>query len=320
MTHPRPGADARGLLALVAGAAMIGLAPLWVRWSEVGPVATAFYRLALALPFLAAWARAERRPAPSTSPPLSSPTPTPIPTSASASASLESRRHLLTWAAAGGVMFGIDLGAWHLSIRYTSVANATLLANFAPIFVTLGAWICLREPTHRRFFAGMGLAFAGAWLLTGARPGADPTRLHGDLLGLVTALFYGGYQLCVARLRRSLSAGQVLWWCSLAATPVLAVMAALFHEPFLPATTQGWIILAGLALTAQLLGQGLITYGFAHLPAGLSSLTLLVQPLVAVIAAWLVFHEALSLPQALGGVILVAGILLARRPGKAREP
>src|SRR4030095_2699412 len=51
----------RGMAALVAGAICIGFAPIWVRWSEVGPVATAFHRLAFALPVLALWALTETR-------------------------------------------------------------------------------------------------------------------------------------------------------------------------------------------------------------------------------------------------------------------
>lgn len=289
-----PPADLRGLLALLTGAACIGFAPIWVRWSEVGPVATAFYRVALALPFLALWSWSERPPA----------TP-PVPAG---------RDPLAPWAIAGGACFALDLAAWHLSIRYTTVANATLLANFAPIIVTLGAWLFLHERVARRFFLGMAIAFAGAWLLTGASFGADPQRLRGDLLGLLTALFYGGYQLCVARLRRVLGPGRVLWTSSLVSTPLLALMALAAGESLWPDTARGWWILAGLALTAQVLGQGLITYGFAHLPAGLSSLTLLLQPLVAVVTGWLLLGEVMSPGQVVGGIVLVLGLQVARRP------
>jgi drug/metabolite transporter (DMT)-like permease len=294
-------AGSRGLLALLLGAACIGIAPVWVRWSEVGAVATAFHRLLLALPFLVFWAA--REPA------------TPgHPTSVHRSSALRPPPGLLlAWAAAGGVCFGLDLAAWHLSIRLTTVANATLLANFAPIFVTLGAWIFLRERAQPRFFAGMAVALAGAWLLTGASLRGDPTRLRGDALALVTAVFYGGYQLCVARLRRDLGTGRILLWTSLVCTPVLGLIALALGETIWPPTPRAWLVLVGLALTAQILGQGLITYGFAHLPAGYSSLTLLLQPLVATAAGWALFGEAFTPLQATGAAILLTGILLARR-------
>ncbi|MBX3744784.1 MAG: DMT family transporter [Verrucomicrobiae bacterium] len=283
--------DVRGWAALIGGAVCIGFAPIWVRWSEVGPIATAFHRVALALPLLVLWAARERsRPA----------------------ATRHSNPRRPGWAFAAGAFFAIDMAAWHLSIRYTSVANSTLLANLAPIFVTLGAWIFLRERVGRRFTAGMILALLGAWCLTGASLQTDPNRLRGDLWGLATALFYGGYQLCVARLRRDTAAGRVLFWSSLVSAPLLGIIAWSLGETMLPASPRGWLVLLGLALTAQVFGQGLITYGFAHLPASLSSLVLLLQPLVATLAAWMLLGERLGIAQLLGGAILLAGIQVAR--------
>jgi drug/metabolite transporter (DMT)-like permease len=90
-------------------------------------------------------------------------------------------------------------------------------------------------------------------------------------------------------------------------------MAWSLQERLLPGSAQGWLVLLGLAFTAQILGQGLITYGFAHLPAGYSSLTLLLQPLVAAASAWMLLSERLSASQAVGGCILLTGIFLARQ-------
>ena len=306
MNLPPASPNPRGLAALLAGAACIGFAPIWVRWSEVGPVATAFHRLLLALPFLAVWVARERLPA-------------------VASVDGHAPRAgipggLGPWIAGAGIGFALDLTAWHLSIRHTTVADATLLTNLAPIFVTLGAWLVLGERAGARFFAGMGVALAGAWLLTGASLRADPGRLRGDLYGLATAFFYGCYQLCVARLRRSLPAGRVLLFSSLVSTPVLALLARSAGEDLWPSTSRGWLILVGLAFTAQVLGQGLITYGFAHLPAGYSSLTLLFQPLVATGAGWVLLGEPLGAGQAAGGVILLLGLFVARQDAGSAGP
>lgn len=282
------GMEARGLAALLLGATLIGFAPIWVRWSDVGSASIAFWRLVFALPILGVWAARERH---------------------DPSQSVE---HPWRWILAAGVCFALDLSAWHLSVRMTTVANATLLGNLAPIFVTIGAWILLSERVGSSFLVGMIVALGGAWLLTGAAPGSDPTRLRGDLYGVATALFYGAYQLCVARLRRTMGTGRLLFGSSLASAPVLALIAVAFDERFLPETGRGWWILIGLALTAHVLGQGLITYGFAHLPAGLSSLTLLMQPLVATLAGWWLFHETLGPLQLAGGLMLLTGLYLAR--------
>lgn len=289
--------ESRALAALILGAVCIGFAPLWVRWSETGPVATAFHRLLLALPALALWAARERG--------------TP-------------RAHWSgadrAWVAAAGAFFALDLAAWHLSIRFTTVANATLLANFAPVFVTLGAWVFLKEKANPRFAIGMGFSLGGAWLLTGASLMTNPSHVKGDILGLITAAFYGGYQLCVARLRRHHSPGQILFLSSLACIPLLWAFALGLGERILPVSKNGWLVLLGLAITAQVFGQGLITYGFAHLPASYSSLTLLVQPFVAAVAAWGLLSEAMNARQILGGVVLLAGLVLARHTPHPNRP
>lgn len=281
--------ESKGLAALLLGAVCIGFAPLWVRWSEIGPVATAFHRVLLALPALSLWALRERH-------------------ASSVTWSAADRR----WTVAAGTFFALDLATWHLSIRFTSIANATLLANFAPIFVSLGAWLFLRETVSIRFALGMILALGGAWLLTNASLATDANHVKGDVLGLITAAFYGAYQLSVARLRRRHPSGRVLFFSSLTCVPVLGLIAWSLQERLLPSSIQGWLVLVGLALTAQVFGQGLITYGFAHLPAGYSSLTLLLQPLVAAAAAWMLLGEILSARQVLGGCILLTGIFLAR--------
>jgi drug/metabolite transporter (DMT)-like permease len=292
-----PQRETRGVLALLAGATCIGFAPLWVRWSEVGPAATALHRLVLALPCLFLWAARERHSTPH-----------------------GLTRRDLVWVVAAGAWFAVDLAAWHLSIRFTTVANATLLGNFAPIFVTLGAWILLGERAGGSFFAGMLLAFLGAWGLTGATVTSDSQRLRGDALGLATAVFYGAYQLCVARLRRSHGPGRILLGSSLVSIPLLGLIAWASGEVILPGSLRGWAVLLGLALTAQVLGQGLITVGFAHLPAGYASLMLLLQPVVATLAGWIVLGERLGPRETLGGALLLTGLAIARRRPERTEP
>jgi drug/metabolite transporter (DMT)-like permease len=81
----------------------------------------------------------------------------------------------------------------------------------------------------------------------------------------------------------------------------------------LPVTTQGWATLAGLALVSHAAGQGLIAYALAHLPAAFSSVSLLFQPVMAAAFAWLLLSEGLAPLQVAGGVVVLAGIYLARR-------
>ena len=107
------------LVALVAGAVGIACTPIFVRLSEVGPTATAFWRLALALPFLWLWTEVGNR------------------RETAPARRLSAHRTLLALTLAG-VFFAGDLALWHWSIGFTSVANSTLLVNLAPVFVARG--------------------------------------------------------------------------------------------------------------------------------------------------------------------------------------
>jgi len=268
----------------------IAFAPLFVRWSEVGPSATAFYRLLLALPFLAVWR-------------VGSP----------AVGARPSGVFGLGTLALPGLFFAGDLALWHWSIGYTSVANATLFANFAPLFVTLGARLMFGERITSGFLVALGLALVGAVLVVGSSFQLTRRQVLGDGLGLATAVFYAGYLLSVKQARRSHSTWAVMVGSSLSACPVLLMLAVVSGEVLVPLGWVGWGTLLGLALVSQVGGQGLIAYAFAHLPASFSSVSLLAQPVVAAFWAWGLLGEALQPLQALGGAVVLGGIALASR-------
>jgi drug/metabolite transporter (DMT)-like permease len=277
--------------ALITGAMTIGVAPILVRLSEVGPSATAFWRLALATPMFWLWMS------------LEGPRPTPRQPS-------RTDYILLTVA---GLFYAGDISVWHWSITFTSVANATLLTNFAPIFVTLGAWLLWRQRFRRIFFVGLVLALLGAAMLVGASFRGGGQNFLGDVLGLVSAIFYGGYILTIKQLRSRFSTPTIMTWGGIVSSIAVLIIAVLSGEQLLAFTLLGWAMLFGLALISQVGGQGLIAYALAHLPAPFSSVTLLLQPVVAAFLAWLILDEVLGPWQALGGVIVLVGIWLARR-------
>ncbi|MHC4163629.1 MAG: EamA family transporter, partial [Planctomycetota bacterium] len=121
------------------------------------------------------------------------------------------------------------------------------------------------------------------------------------------------YILAVGRLREEFSTATILAWSATSSALLLWPVCAALGEPFLPATATGWAVLVGLALVSHVGGQGLIAYALAHLPAAFSSVTLLVQPAMATLLAWVFFDERLGAWQAAGAVVIVVGILLARR-------
>jgi drug/metabolite transporter (DMT)-like permease len=222
-------------------------------------------------------------------------------------------REQFIWLILSGFLFAADLAVWHWSITYTSVANATLFGNFAPIFVTVAAWFFLGERITGQFILGMTLAMGGAFLLMRSSLNFGAERLLGDLLGIITAIFYSGYIIAVKVLRRSMSTPLLMGYSSLITCIALLGMTLLAGEALIPSTLSGWLTLLALAWVSQVAGQGLIAYALAYLPASFSSVSLLVQPMAAAILAWLILDEALTWWQGLGGLVVLAGIGLARR-------
>jgi len=278
----------KGFTAIVIGAIAIAFAPIFVRLSDTGLVATAFYRVALALPvFWLAVAVGGRQPS------AGSP-----------------RLGILALA---GVFFALDMAAWHWSIGLTTVANATLLANFAPFVVALGAHLFLKEALNRRLLGILVFSIFGAALLIGPNLSFSKERLVGDLMGLLTAVFYGAYQLTVRYLRRSTTPLMIMAWSGIPACLVLLAISLASGESMVPGSAKVWWVLIGLALISHVAGQGMIAYGFGHLPATIASISLLIQPLVATVVAWKLFQETLSLQQLIGAAIMLSGIYFANR-------
>lgn len=293
-----PSAEHAALAALFLGAVAIGLSPIFVRLSELGPTATAFWRLGLALPAFFVWLAVDWRTDAETAP--RSPT--------------TGDWWLMVVA---GLFFAGDLAFWHWSIMLTSVANATLFANFAPIFVTLGAFLLLGERFRPAFLGALALAIAGAAVLMGDSLSISRQHLLGDAFAIVTAMFYGAYMLAVARLRVVFSTAVIMTWSGVVTTAALYPVALVSGEGLVAPTLWGWVILLALALVSHAGGQSLIAYAFAHLSVAFSSVALLLQPVAAAVFAWVILSEPVGLRQAFGGAVVLIAVWLARRASKA---
>lgn len=304
MTTKPPTLAARlALPALIAGAIGISFSPIFARISELGPTATAFHRVLLAAPLLMMFlAYSDQRTNPT------KPQPRRI-----------GRREFWLLIAAGAA-FAADLGFWHWSIQLTSVANSTLLANLTPIFVTLAAWLIFRERITGLFLIGLALALGGVTVMVRTSFAIDSAHVWGDVLGIITAVFYATYLLTVKLLRESLSTLRIMTWSTIITSVCLLPVAIISGNELIAVTWAGWAVLMGIAWFSHIGGQGLIAYALAYLPAAFSSVALLVQPMAAALLAWIILDEALGTLQALGGAVVILGIVLARRAPLASEP
>lgn len=288
----QPASDKRAIAVLIFGACMIGFGPVLVRLAEangVGPAAAGFWRVTLALPILLAMTAAAREPAGGRAP---------------------SRI-----AAFIGVLFAGDLLFWHYGIRFTSVANATVLSNMTPLLVTAAAWLMYRQTPRPVFLVGMALGIGGSAMMALAKGGAGLSPHLGDALSAMTAVWYAAYMLVVRQARQRMSATVLILWSSLVASPLLLASALALHEPVWPTGPVGWAALVGLGVM-HVAGQGSIAWALGRLPAPLAAVVVLVQPVVAALSAWVAFGERLTWVQAAGCAVALGGVALAQASGR----
>ena len=286
-----PAATRAGVLApfaaLVAGAFAMGVSPIFVRLADVGPFTSAFWRVALALPLLYAWTRLADGPEPS--------------------GARFSKPAILA-----GLAFAGDLFFWHLAIVHTSIANATFFATCAPIWVVLFGWLLFRERVKLNVLAGLGLCLAGGAALLAQSFHLKPAGAVGDLFGVATGVFFGLYFLAVQAARKKVSAARLTFEATVVTAAILFVVALVAERSMLPHTFRGLAALLAMAWISHSGGQGLLSIALGRLPAAFSSLVIFLEAIAAAGFGWLILGEPVSAVQALGGLAILAGIVVAR--------
>jgi drug/metabolite transporter (DMT)-like permease len=258
-----------------------------VRLAGVGPVAAGFWRLALALPFLALIANLSGEPV-----------------------RWPGRRLglLIVFAA---FFFAADLAAWHAGIHMTKLGNATLFGNVSSFgFAAWGLWLARSWPSPVQG-AALALAAVGAALLMGGSAELSARNLQGDLLALGAGLLYAGYLISVERGRPALRPMTLLFWSSAIGAAMLLPLSFALGEHIVPAH---WTYVLLLALGSQVIGQGLLVYGIGYVPPLIVGLVLLTQPAISAFVGWLAYGETLSLMDWIGAAAIAAALVLVRLP------
>jgi drug/metabolite transporter (DMT)-like permease len=275
--------------ALILSNLMLAFGPWMVRLADVGPIASGFWRLALAAPFLLLLARRDLREG--------------------------VRLGLLAVLAIGGLFFAADLAAWHVGIHLTKLANATLFGNCSSFLLILYGFLVRRERPAGGQAIALGVAAAGAALLLGSSYELSARNLRGDLLALLAGLFYACYLIAVDRARRTIAPMPVLAVASVAGALPLLLFSVFLGEKIMP---DDWTPLILLALGSQLIGQGLLVYAVGHLSPMVVGLALLTQPAATAVIGWYAYGEKLGAADAVGALLIAFALVLIRLPARAQ--
>ena len=288
----RPPVKAYALLGL--GILCIGMSAIWVKWADLPGLVSAFYRVFIAALVLTPWWLLSRRRLP--------------------------KRRALALTGLGGVFFALDLVLWNTALLITTAAQATLLANNAPLWVGLGALLIFHEKLPRLYWIGLVLALAGMTLV--ARPaGAQGLVLDsGSLMALAASLFYAIYLLSTQRVRSTTDTLTFMTVSVVSSSLLLLLICLLTGAQLTGFATTTWLALLGLGLLSQVAGWLSINFVLGVLPATQVSVSLLGQVVVTAVLAAIIFGETPTVVQTIGAVAVLAGIYLvlkARRPRPA---
>ena len=278
---------------LLIGSSLLAFGPWLVRLSEVGPVAAGFWRLSLALPFLLVIARVAGQPV------------------------HWPGRALGVIIAFAALFFAADLAAWHAGIHMTKLGNATLFGNVASFaFAGWGLWLARSWPSPVQG-AALALAALGAALLMGSSAELSLRNLQGDMLALSAGLLYAGYLIAVERAREKLAPVPLLFLASAFGAAMLLPFSLLLGETIIP---DNWTFVVVLAISSQVLGQGLLVYAIGALPPLVVGLTLLTQPAISALVGWVVYGETLQPFDWVGAAAIATALVLVRLPQRGLQP
>ncbi len=271
---------------MALGVVFISSAAVLIKLCPAGPLATAFYRLALAAAVL--W---------------------PIFFWQGAWRCLDSKT--LLGASVAGVFLAGHFGLWIYSLSYTTVASSVVLVTLNPLFVGILGWAILGERLNSKMLLAIVLAVAGGIAIGGSAFQSEGQAIKGNLMALGGALMASLYLLAGRQIRARLDIVPYATICySVSALGLLAGSLA-FGEPLAGFGLKTWAILAALALGPQILGHTVFNWGLKYLSASKIAMLILAEPIGATVLAFFLLGQSPSTREILGGVLILMGIYLA---------
>ncbi|AJE04639.1 DMT family transporter [Geobacter pickeringii] len=277
-------------LAVLVGVFAVSFSALFVRLATAPPVIIATYRLLFTFLLLAPLSALERF----------------------------SGVRRMSWrqrglAAASGVFLALHLVTWFISLNYTSVASSVVIVTIQPVFVVLGSWLFFSEKVPRLALVGGGLALLGSVVIGAGDFQAGMEALWGDLLALAAAIFVSGYLLIGRRLRAGVEIHGYTFVTYGASSLVLVVASAATRAPFHPYPLRDWLLFLALAAVCTVLGHTVFNWVLRYVQASVVSVSILGEPIGAIIWASLFLGENPTPRQLAGGAFIFSGLFLFTR-------
>lgn len=284
-------------LALTISLVVLSHSGIFIRFCEADAVAIGFWRMAIAVPMLAAmtlkagqWGRVRGL----------------------------RRRQVAALGACGFFLFS-HWWSWFLAVQNTSLANTMVLFAISPLFTAVGAWAFFRERVTARHAVALLFCFAGVLVLFRGSLTLEPAHLRGDLLGLVASVLFSAYVLVSKGIRRELENLPFTFVTYSCAGLFFLALLAVRGLPLLSYPPGTWAAFFALAFGPTLLGHALFTWCLQFYNVNLMNIVILSEPVIASISAWIFLREPLTAHQAGGFAFISLGVLALFVPWKKKR-
>ncbi len=276
-------------IALIIATISVSFAAIFIKFSGAPSIIIAFYRKAFAtlllLPFLFIYGRE--------------------------ALSKISRREVFEIVAAG-VALAFHFWFWIESLKHVSVANSVLLVTSHPLLVGILSMRLFGERMGSLQWAGTGIALSGIAMITaGDWKAGVGQELIGDVLALLGMVAFAVYLLAGRHLRQRVPTLVYVVPVYGVSALVLLLIALVMSTPLIGYPALDWVIFLGLAVVCTIGGHTLYNYSLAYVPASLVSVTLLGEPVLSSLFAWLLLSEVPSWFILPGGILVLTGIYWA---------
>ena len=279
------------LLELLA-VAFLATGGIFVRSCSLSPINCGFYRMLFALPFLFWGARKEL--------------------------TLLSKKEIGILLLSG-IFFATDVGLANVAFRITSVANVNLLSTLTPLTIVPVTYFVFKEKIPKLYPVGLLVSLIGVFVLVSGKINPTEANYVGDIMAFASSVFYAMFLLVSYKMRQRISGSTILFVAGVGSVVTFFVYASAFEGFQIPTTGKDILLLMGLALCMQVIGQGLFAYCQGKMSVNISSVVGLIQPSFAVVYSWIMFSEKLSIMELLGIFIVVTGIFLVKMQYKEKS-
>jgi drug/metabolite transporter (DMT)-like permease len=214
---------------------------------------------------------------------------------------------------ASGIFLALHFVTWFTSLKYTSIASSVVLVTTQPLFVVLGSFLFFRERVPRKALYGGLLAFTGSMVIGATDFQLGGRAFIGDLFALFAAVMVSGYLLLGRKLRGNVGLTGYTFVTYGVSSVTLAAAALVCGLPFYPYPGRDWLLFAALALVCTVLGHTVFNWVLRYVQASVVSVSVLGEPLGAILWAAIFFGENPTPRQAIGGGLIFAGLYLFTR-------